>query len=145
MKRLPHAAAVFQRVGAALKGAIEVAMNLVFSLTTLIKQSQLEQSPNIRPFTSQRDKNRNVGGIILGVLTVRVKVDSPLVTTDGEIVTSDVLPHPHPLRQRVPLDHESVRAIHRLRHGARARLQRQRTASVRLSGAGGDNSRWLRH
>lgn len=122
-----------------------MAVNLVLALSTLIKQSQLEQSPNVCPFTRQSDENGNVRRIILRIFSVGVKVDSPLMTADGEIVTGNVFPDAHALGQRVPLDHESMRAVNRLRDGARAGLRRRGAVAAPLSRAVGGYCWSLRH
>ncbi|KAJ0866625.1 hypothetical protein HanRHA438_Chr12g0553951 [Helianthus annuus] len=59
-------------------------MNLMLPFSTLIKQSQLKQGPNIRPFTRKRYKHRYVGRIILQILPIWVKVYRPIIPTNRE-------------------------------------------------------------
>lgn len=123
--RLPHASSILERVGPTLERPIEVAMNLVLLLTALIDKRELEERSDVGALAGERDEDRNVSGIVLRVLPVGVEVNRPLVTSDGENVARNVLPHSHALRQRVSLDHELVRAVHRLRHRSRARRREQ--------------------
>ena len=125
MKILPHAASILESVGAALEGAIEMAMDLVLAGAALVKQSELEESAHVVSLAGQCDEDGDVGGVVLGILAIRVEVDSPLEPSDREVVARDVLPHPDPLCQRVPSYREIVRAVHRLRHGPRAARRAQ--------------------
>ena len=123
---LPHAAAVLERVGPALERAVEVAVHLVLLLPALVHQRELEQRAHVRALAGERDEHRHVGGVVLWIFAVGVEVDGPLVASDGEVVARDVLPDAHALGQRVALDHELVRPVHRLRHRPRARRRHQR-------------------
>lgn len=98
-----------------------MAMNFIIPLLTLIHQRQLEQSPNIGSVASERNKDRNVHGIVLRVLPIGVEVNSPIVTTNGESVAHDVLSRAHPFGQRVTLYCELVRAVHGFADRTRAR------------------------
>lgn len=89
-------------------------MHLVPLPPALIQERQLEQSPHVRTVAGERDEERDIGGIVLGALPVGVKVNRPRVPTHIERVGSDVLPNPEPLRQRIPVDLEMVRAVHGL-------------------------------
>lgn len=101
-------------------------------LPALVNQSQLKQRAHVRPLARQRDENRYIRRVVLGILTIGVKVNRPLVTPDGEIVASNMLPDAHTLRHGVSLDHEAVRAVYRLRHRARAgRRNQQARGSLR--------------
>jgi len=122
---LPHASLVLERVGTGLEGAIEMAMNFVLPLAALVEERELEKRPDVGAFAGQGDEDGDVGGIVLGILAVGVEVDRPVVTSDGEHVARNVLPHSHPLRQRIALDHELVRPAHRLRQRLRIRRRRQ--------------------
>lgn len=122
-----------------------MAMNLVFPFPTLIHQRQLKQGPNIRAFARQRNENRHVRGIILGVLAVGVEINRPLVPSHGEIVAGDVLPNSHAFRQRIPLDYEPVGPIHGLRDGAGARRRQKRVFVVHGRRGRWGNSLGVRH
>ncbi|GLT61306.1 hypothetical protein SLA2020_340250 [Shorea laevis] len=98
-----------------------MAMDLVLAFAALVHERQFEQGSDIGALAGERDEDGHIGGIVLGVLAVGVEVDRPLVPSDREIVTRDVLPHPHALGQGVTLDNELVRAVLGLRHGPRAR------------------------
>nr|KYP71071.1 hypothetical protein KK1_010315 [Cajanus cajan] len=104
-----------------------MAVNLVLPLAALVEEREFEERPDVGAFAGQGDEDGDVSGIVLGVLAVGVEVDRPVVPSDAEQIARNVLPHSHPLRQRVPLDHEPVRAVHRLRHRLRTRRQRQRS------------------
>ncbi|CAH2055181.1 unnamed protein product, partial [Thlaspi arvense] len=108
----PHAPAILEGIRTALKSTIEVAMDLVLPFPALIKQGELEESPNIGAVASQGNEDGDVGGAILRVLAVGIEIDSPLVTADGESVAGDVFPDPDSFRQRVPLDCEAVRSVY---------------------------------
>lgn len=118
---VPHAPFVFESIRPTIKRPLEMAMNLVMPLPALVNERELEKRPDLGAFASQRDEDRHVSRVILGVLAVRVEEDPPLVASDGEVIARDVLPHAHPFRQSVPLYHELVRAVHRLRHRFGAR------------------------
>lgn len=120
-KTLPHAATVFKRIRPALKRPIKMAMHFMLPFPALINKSQLEQRPNIRTLTRQRDKNRNVSRIILRVFSIGVEVYRPFVASDGEIIARYVLPDAHSFGQGVALDHEPVRTVYGLGYGAWAR------------------------
>lgn len=92
-------------------------MDLVLTGAALVEQSELEEGAHIGALAGQRDEDGDVGGVVLGVLAVRVEVDGPLVPSHSEVVARDVLSHPDPLCQRIPSYREVVRAVHRLRHG----------------------------
>lgn len=111
---IPHASTILEGVGPTLQGAIKMTMDLMLPFTALIHQSELEQSPNVRTFTSQCNEHRHVHRTILHVFTVGVKVNSPIVTAYGEGVAGDVLSRSHPFRERVAADREVVGPIHRL-------------------------------
>ena len=73
-------------------------MNLMIPLPALVNKSELEKRPNFSPFASQRDEDGYIRRVILRILTVRVEEDPPLVSSDGEVIARDVLPHAHPFR-----------------------------------------------
>lgn len=98
-------------------------MHLVVPVPALVQHRQLEQRPHVRAIARQRDENRHVHGVVLGVLTVRVKVNCPVVPAHGERVAHYVLPDAHPFRQRVPLYDEPMRPVNRLAGKYRARAQ----------------------
>lgn len=122
----PHAAAVFEGVGAAIEGAIEMAVDLVLGLAALVEEGELEEGADVGAVAGEGDEDGDVGGVVLGVLAVGVEVDRPLVAPDGEVLAGDVLPHPDPLRQGVALYDEPVRPFHRLRHRSGARRRQRR-------------------
>lgn len=121
---LPHASSVLKRVGPALERPIEMTVNLMLPLPTLIQQSKLEQRPHVGAVAGKRDENRNVRRRILGVLPVGVEVNRPIVTADVEGVGRNVLPGAHALGQGVAADGEVVGPIHRLVDRPRARVER---------------------
>ena len=92
----PHAASVLERVGAALKRAIEVAMNLVLPISALVHQSEFKQRSHIRTFAGKRNENGYIGRIVLRILAIGVEVYSPLVAADREILTGYVLANADP-------------------------------------------------
>ena len=58
---LPHANLILECIWTALKRPIEMAMNLMLSLPTLlIQKRELKQSPHILTIACQGDENRNV-------------------------------------------------------------------------------------
>ena len=116
----PHATTVLKRVGPALQRPPEMAMHLMLPFAALIDKGQLEQRPDIRTFAGERDKDGDVSRVVLWVFSVRVEVYGPLKPTHCEIITCNVLSNSHAFSQRETLDHELVRAVHRLRHGPRA-------------------------
>ncbi|KAJ0483175.1 hypothetical protein HanIR_Chr13g0662021 [Helianthus annuus] len=69
-------------------------MHLMLLLPTLVNQSQLKQSPNIRTLTSKRNEKRNISRIIFRILSVRIEIHSPLVTSNHEIITRYVFSDP---------------------------------------------------
>lgn len=91
-----------------------MAMHLVIPIPTLIHHRQLEQGPHVRTIARERDEHRDVHRIVLGVFTVGVKVNRPVVTAHRERVAHYVFTHAHPFRQRVTLHRETVRSVHRL-------------------------------
>ena len=78
---------------------------------TLIHQTQLKQRPHIGPFTSQRNKQRDVGGIILSTLSVGVKVNGPAMSTHHKRVGGNVPSDPHAFGQGVSGDVELVGGV----------------------------------
>jgi len=121
---VPHASLVLERVGTGLEGAIKMAVDLVFPLAALVEERELEEGPDVGAFARQRDEDGDVGGIVLGILAIGVEVDRPVEPSHREHVARNVLPHSHPFRQGVSLDHELVRPVHRLRHRLRTRRRR---------------------
>lgn len=97
-----------------------MAMHLMLPFAALIDKGQLEQRPDIRTFAGERDEDGDVSRVILWVFAVRVEVYGPLKPTHCEIIARNVLSNPHALSQRKTLDHELVRAVHRLRYRPRA-------------------------
>jgi hypothetical protein len=97
----------------------------VLALVALVEERELEERAHVGALGGERDEDGDVGGVVLGVLPVGVEVDRPLVPAHGEGLAGDVLPHAHALGERVALDHEPVRAVHRLRHRPRARRRRR--------------------
>lgn len=93
---------------------MKMAMDLVPSPIALVQESQLEQGPNVSALAGERDEERDVGGVVLGALAVRVEVDRPRVPAYRERVGRHVLTDPHAFRERVPADLELVGPIHRL-------------------------------
>lgn len=122
---LPHTAPVLQRIRPTLERPIEMAMHFMLPFPALVNKSQLEQRAHVRPLARQRDENRDVGGVVLGIFTVGVKVNRPLVAPDGEIVAGDMLADAHSFGHGVALDHEAVRPVYRLGDGARASRRNQ--------------------
>lgn len=92
-------------------------MNLMPPSPALIHQRQLEQSPNVARIARQGDEERDVGGVLLGVLPVGVEVDHPVVSVHGEDVALYVPPRAHAFGERVAFDRELVRSVHRLHYG----------------------------
>jgi len=107
-----------------------VAVNLVLTIPALVEQRELEQSADVGALGGEGDEDGDVGGVVLGVLAVRVEVYRPLVPSHRERLAGDVFPHSDPLRQGVSLYHELVRPVHRLRHRPRTRPRRQHAAAV---------------
>lgn len=91
-----------------------MAMNLVTLFAALIQQSELEKRPHVSPLTSQRDKKRNVRGIVLHAFAIGIKINRPRVTAHHERIGRYVLADPQALRQRIPGDFELVRSVNRL-------------------------------
>lgn len=116
---VPHAPSILEGVGPAVEHAIEMAMDLVVVLAALVQQRELEERPDVGALASERDEERDVGGVVLGALAVRVEVDRPSESPHREGFGGDVLADPHALGQGVALDLELVRPIHGL--GARGR------------------------
>lgn len=98
-----------------------MAMNFMLPFAALVKESQLEQCPDVRALARQRDKNRNISRIILGIFTVGIKVNRPFVASDGEVIAGYMFADAHPFGEGVALDHELVRPVYRLGNGAGAR------------------------
>lgn len=111
-------------------------MNLMLPFTALIDKREFKQRPDVGAVASQCDEDGNVGRIILNILPVGIEVNSPLIPSDGEIIAGNVLAGSHSLRQRVPLDHELVRAIDSVSHRPRAG-RRGGGALLRRGGGGG--------
>ncbi|RDX62637.1 hypothetical protein CR513_59005, partial [Mucuna pruriens] len=100
-------------------------MNLVLAVTTLVEQGEFEERANIGALGSECDEDGDISGVIFGVLAVGVKVYGPLVTSHRESLAGYVFSDADSLRQRVTLDNELVRTVHRLRHRPRTRPRRQ--------------------
>ncbi len=102
-----------------------MAVDFVVPVPTLVHHGQLEQSPHVGAVASERDENRDVHRIVLGVFTVGVKVNRPVVTAHRESVAHYVLTHTHPFGQRVALHGETVHSVHGLadKAGRRCRVQ----------------------
>lgn len=112
-------------------------MNLMLSLATLINEGELEESPNIGALAGQSNKYGNIIGIIFGVFTVRVEINGPLISTDGEIIAGDVLADADALGEGIAFDGEMVGAVdglgkgeRRRRRGERCRRRRRRRRAV---------------
>lgn len=73
-------------------------MDLVFPLAALINKRELEKRPDLTTLAGQRDEDRDVSGVVLGVLAVREEEDRPLVPSHGEVIARYVLPDAHPFR-----------------------------------------------
>lgn len=116
---LPHATLVLKSIRTTLKRSIKMAMNFMFPLSTLINKREFKKRSYIGSFTSQRDENGNISRTIFRILAVRIEVDRPLITSDGEHVARNVFSHSHSLRKRVALDQELVRAVKCLRNRPR--------------------------
>lgn len=124
-ENIPHASSALQRVGSALEGAIEVAMHLMLPLPALVDQRQLKKCPHVRTFAGERDEDRHIHRIVLGILPVGIEVNRPVEPAHREQVARDVLPRSHPLRERIPPDRKTVGPIHRLVHGFGGRAGRR--------------------
>ena len=81
-------------------------MHLMPLIPTLIQKRQLKKGPDVSPIASQRYEKRNIGSIILNTLAVRIKVDRPIIPSNGKRIRRYVFPNPNPFRQRVPIDLE---------------------------------------
>lgn len=103
-----------------------MAMNLMFALAALIHESQFEESSNIGTLAGECNKNGDISGMILGILSVGVEVNRPLVASDGEILAGNVFADAHAFGQGVTLDDELVGAIDGLGHGPRTGGREQR-------------------
>ena len=101
-REIPHAATVLEGVGPTLESAIEVAMNLVLGRASLVEEGKFKESTDVGAFTGESDEDRDIGGVVFGVLPIRVEIDGPLVTSNREILARYVLSNSDPLRQRVP-------------------------------------------
>lgn len=93
-------------------------MHFMLPFPALINKSKLEQRPHIRALARQRDENRDVSGIVLGIFTVGVKVNRPFIAPDGEIMAGDMLADAHSFGHGVALDQKSVRPVYGLGDGA---------------------------
>lgn len=96
-----------------------MAVDLVVVPAALVQQRELEERPDVGALAGERDEERDVCGVVLGALAVRVEVDRPGVSPHGEGFGGDVPADPHALGQGVALDLELVRPIHGL--GVRGR------------------------
>lgn len=94
-----------------------MAMNLVLAGATLVEESELEEGTHVGALAGKGDEYGDIGGVVLGVLAVRVEVNGPLVPSHREIVAGDVLTHANSFGQRVPSDGEVVGPIHGLGNG----------------------------
>lgn len=93
-----------------------MAMDLVLSLTALVEERELKESPHVGTLACEGNEHGHVGGIVFGVLPVGIEVDRPLETTHGKGLAGNVLADAHPLGEGITLDHELVRPVHGLRH-----------------------------
>lgn len=114
IKNSPHATSVLERVGSALQRPPEMAMHLMPPPPALIHEGQFEESSHIGSLARKRNKQRNVGCIVLDALAIRVKVDRPRIPSHIERIGGYVLSDPKPLRQRITRDLELVRTIYGL-------------------------------
>lgn len=124
-----------------------MAVNFMLSLAALVEKRELEKSTNVGAVAGEGDEDGDIRGIVFRVLAVGIEVDCPLITADREGLARYVLADAHPLRQRIPLYREPVRAVHRLGHGTRPRRRAQRMGhrfhDVKMGGtAGEDESRY---
>lgn len=94
-----------------------MAMDFVLAFAALIDEGELKQGANVGALAGESDKDGDIRGIIFGILTVRIKVNGPLVTADGEILAGDVFTNSDAFGQGVTLDCESVRAIYGFGYG----------------------------
>lgn len=113
-------------------------------LPALINERELEERPHIRPLARQGDEDRHIGRTVLRIFPIRIEVNRPLIPTNRKIIARDVLTDPHPLGQRVTLDHELVGPVHGLRHRSGARRgDRKRLVHRRLRHISGQESETL--
>lgn len=110
----PHATTVLKRVGPALQRPPEMAMHLMPPSPTLIHEGQFEERSHIGSLARKRNKQRDVGSIVLDALAIRVKVDRPRIPSHIKRIGGYVLSNPKPLRQRIARDLELVRTIYGL-------------------------------
>ena len=74
----------------------------------LINKRQFEESSNIGALAGQCNENRDISGMILRILAVRIEVNRPLVSPDHKSLTGNVFPDAHAFRQGVAFNHELV-------------------------------------
>ena len=58
----------------------------------LINKRQFEESSNIGALAGQCNENRDISGMILRILAVRIEVNRPLVSPDHESLAGNVFP-----------------------------------------------------
>lgn len=73
-----------------------MAMHLVPLIPTLIQKRQFEECSHIGSFARERDKQRDVGGIVLDALAVWIEIDGPRIPTHIENIGRHVLANPNP-------------------------------------------------
>ncbi|KAM1591712.1 hypothetical protein FF1_035619 [Malus domestica] len=83
----PHTTPILEGVRPTFERAIEVAMDLVLAIRTLINECQFEESSDVGALGGEGYEDGDVSGVILRIFTIRVKIDGPLKPPDGEILT----------------------------------------------------------
>jgi len=101
-------------------------VDLVAGAARLVEEGELEEGADVGAVGGERDEDGDVVGVVLGVLAVRVEVDGPVVSSDGEDVACEVAAGAHALGEGEAPDGELVRAPHRLGDGARPRGRLER-------------------
>lgn len=91
-------------------------VDLVLGVGALIDEGQLEEGSDVGALGSKSDEDGDVGGVVLGVFAVRVEVDGPLVTSNGEVLAGDVLSDADSFGEGIPFDQELVGPVNRLGH-----------------------------
>lgn len=103
-----------------------MAVHLVPLVPALIQERQFEERSHVGPVTRERDEQRHVGRIVFDALAIRVEVDRPIVTPNGESIGRNVFPDSNSLRQGVACDLELVRTIYGISYRRRCRQRRRR-------------------
>lgn len=95
------------------------------SAARLVEEGELEECAHVGAVGSEGDEDGDVGTVVLGVLTVGIEVDGPVIASDGEDVAGEVVAGAHALGEGEALDGVLVGAPHGLRDGPRPGRRRR--------------------